>query len=184
MRKKNEKLWEHLKQNIQDFEIKAGWFEESKYDDGTPVGKVAAVQNFGAEINQTVTDKQRAFLHYIGIHLKDATKELNIVIPPRPFMDNAKKRIQGQEGKKILFQEMLRVFSGRQTMDMTTKRIALWMEGIIKEEIKAMNSPALAPSTIEARQREYQSKSKKQNKKPLNASGVMFNSVQSQVTKK
>lgn len=184
MRKKNKQLWNQLINNLQDFKIEAGWFENTKYDADTPVAGIAAVQNFGAQINQNVKPKQRAFLHYAGIHLKKDTKELHIVIPPRPFMDNAKKRIQGSEGKQIVLQEMLRVFEGRQTMEQATNRIGLWMQGVIQEELKKITSPPLSENTIVMRDKQYKSKSKNSSTKPLNSSGIMFNTVQYKVTKK
>ena len=182
MRKKNVKLWNHLLKELNDFEIKGGWFEESKYDDGTPVAGIAAVQNFGAHINQTVTEKQRAFLHYIGIHLKKETDKLNIIIPARPFMDNAKERIQGQEGKDILMQELLRVFEGRQTMQQAVLRLKEWAASIVKEELTKIQSPPLARSTVKNREKRYTSKAKKSNpktiSKPLVDTGLMLAEVQ------
>lgn len=186
MRIKNEKLWEHLKQNLKDFEIEAGWFENTKYDDNTPVALVAKVQNDGVHIHQTVTEKQRNFLHTIGIHLKKGTKDLNIFIPARPFMEHAKERIEGKEGKQILLQEMLRVFDGKQTMEQATERIGIWLQGIIQEEIKKISTPALAKSTIRAREKRYVSKRKKGSEsgidKPLVDTGIMFSTVQHKVT--
>lgn len=137
-RKKNQKLWNQLTKNLNDFEILAGWFENTKYDDGTSIGFIARVQNNGAYIN--VTDKQRAFLHYLGIHLKDSTGQ--IIIPPRPFMDNAKDRVK-KEGHLILMQEILRVFEGRQSMEQATNRLGIWLQGIIQEEIIKINNPKL-----------------------------------------
>lgn len=187
MRKKNVKLWNQLTKGLQDFKIEAGWFENTKYNDGTPVAGIAAVQNYGTvvkPIEQNVTAKQRAFLHYIGIHLKKTTEKLYIVIPPRPFMDNAKKRITGPEGYKIVMQELLRVFEAKQTMEQAANRIGLWMQGVIQEEIKKISSPPLSEETIKARTRSYKSKSKNKSTKPLNSSGIMFATVQSKVTMK
>lgn len=167
---------------LSDFEIQAGWFEHSTYDGKTPIAGIAAVQNYGCTIHQNVTDKQRAFLHYAGIHLKKTTNELNIVIPARPFMDNAKARIQGQEGKEILMQEMLRVFEGRQTTLQAANRLKEWAIGIIQEELKAIQSPPLSELTIKERESQYISKAKKKNtttsNKPLNTTGLMFKEVQ------
>lgn len=187
MRKKNVKLWNQLTKNLQDFKIEAGWFENTKYDDGTPVAGIAAVQNYGTvvkPIEQNVTAKQRAFLHYIGIHLKKTTEKLYIVIPPRPFYDNAKKRITGPEGYKVVMQELLRVFEGKQTMEQAANRIGLWMQGVLQEEIKKITTPPLSEATIEIRNSEYNSRSKNSSTKPLNASGIMFDTVQSKVTMK
>lgn len=180
MRKKNQALWDKITNGLDDFEIQAGWFENTKYADGTSVGGIAAVQNYGAQI--AVTDKMRGFLHHLGIHLKDSTG--NIIIPPRPFMDKAKARMQGQEGKQVLLQELLRVFEGRQTLDQATNRLAKWAQGIIQEEIKNTINPPLSDATIEIRNSEYESKSKNSSTKPLGSSGIMFATVQSKVTKK
>lgn len=184
MRTKNVKLWNQLTSQLKDFKIEAGWFENTRYDDNTSVAKIARVQNYGAHIHQTVTEKQRNFLHFIGIHLKKTTEDLNIIIPPRPFYDNAKKRITGPEGYKIVMQELLRVFEAKQTMEQAANRIGLWMQQVIQEEIKKIESPPLAESTIQARERSYKSKSKNRSTKPLNASGLMFATVQNKVTMK
>lgn len=180
VRKKNQKLWTHLLKELDDFEVQAGWFENTTYEDGKPIGGIAAVQNYGAHIN--VTPKMRAFLHYLGIHLKDSTGE--IVIPARPFMDNAKKRIQGEEGQRMVMQEIFRVLDGRQTMIAATDRLGLWAQGIIQEEIKNITTPPLSNATIEIRNNEYQSKSKNKSTKPLNTSGLMFSTVQHKCGKK
>ena len=180
MRKKNVKLWNNLTKKLKDFEIQAGWFSESRYDDNTPIAGIAAVQNYGAHIRAAKEFKN--FLHYIGIHLKKDTKEF--IIPPRPFMDNAKKRINGQEGREILMQEFLRVFEGRQTMEQAAKRIGLWCQRVIQEEIRKIKSPALSSMTIEMRNNEYASESKSKSTKPLNSTGLMLETVQSKVTMK
>lgn len=178
MRKKNVKLWNHLTQNLDDFEILAGWFESSRYDDGTPIGGIAAVQNYGAHITQNITDKQRAFFKHLKIFIKKTTTQLNIVIPPRPFMDNAKKRIQGEEGKKIVLQEMLRVFEAKQTIEQAAQRLGIWAQGVIQDEIRKITSPSLSPLTIQERANKYISKSKNTSDKPLNSTGLMFETVQ------
>ena len=184
MRKKNEKLWNQLTSQLKDFKIEAGWFENTRYDSDTPVAGIAAVQNYGAHIHQTVTEKQRNFLHLIGIHLKKTTTDLNIIIPPRPFYDNAKKRITGPEGYKIFMQELLRVFEAKQTMEQAANRIGSWMQGVIQEELTKISTPPLSPLTIKERNSRYVSKSKNRSTKPLNASGLMFATVQNKVTMK
>lgn len=182
MREKNEKLWAHLLKELNDFEILAGWFENTRYDSDTTIAGIAAVQNFGAFISQNVTDKQRKFLHACGIHLKKSTTKLNIAIPPRPFMDNAKKRIQGAEGKEILLQEVLRVFEGRQTMKQAAIRLKEWLKNVIQEEIVKMQEPPLAQSTVRNREKRYTSKARNQDPKttakPLVDTGLMLETVQ------
>ena len=179
MRKKNVKLWEHLSKELKDFKIEAGWFENTRYSDGTSVGHIAAIQNFGVQIN--VTTKQRNYLHHIGLHLKNSTG--TIVIPPRPFMDNARARVESIEGQRIIRQEILRVFEGRHTMETATNRMGLWLQGVIQEEIRKINEPSLSGATIEIRNNEYTSHSPNKSTKPLNSSGIMFATVQFKVTK-
>lgn len=197
MRKKNEKLWNHLHKELNDFVIKAGWFENSRYDAETPVAGIAAVQNYGCIIDNpggqpyyingntglAVFLSRKSVTGRYYIKIGKVTKQHYIIIPPRPFYDNAKERIK-TEGIKIIKQELLRVLDGRQTMEQATNRFGLWMQGVIQEEIKKINSPALSPSTIRERNSVYRSKSKNKSTKPLNASGIMYDSVQYQVEKK
>lgn len=179
-RKKNVKAWKALTQKLNDFTVQAGWFENSKYDADTSVAMIAAIQNYGAHIK--VTEKQRKYLHYLGMHLKNTTQE--IVIPPRPFMDNAKKRIQGPEGQEMITQELLRVLEGKQTIEQAADRLGLWAKGIVQKEIVKITTPPLSEATIEIRNSKYASKSKNKASKPLNSSGFMVESVQYQVNKK
>lgn len=174
MRKKNVKLWNHLIKELDNFEVQAGWYENTKYSDNTPVAGVAAVQNYGAHIN--VTDKMRGFLHYLGIHLSKDKSEIEI--PPTYFMDKAKARLQSSEGKQIILQELLRVFEGRQTMEQATNRLGAWLQGIIQEEIKAVTEPPLSSATIKMRESQYDSASKNRSTKRLNSTGIMFATVQ------
>ena len=76
-RKKNNKTWDALTQKQTDYILQAGWFEESKYSNGAPVGGIAAVQNYGAVINQNITEKQRKFFMAIGIFLRKTTTALH-----------------------------------------------------------------------------------------------------------
>ena len=180
MRTKNVKLWNHINANLKDFEIRAGWFENSLYDDNTPIAGIAAIQNYGAHIK--AAEKFKNYLHAIGIHLKKDKGEF--IIPPRPFMDNARKRVEGQEGKEMLMQEVLRVFEGRQTMEQAAKRLGLWCQGVIQEELRKIETPELSEATIKLRNAKYVSKSKRKSTKPLVATGLMLETVQSKVTMK
>lgn len=180
MSKKNVEAWKRLTKNLNDFSIQAGWFENSRYDENTPVGMIARIQNDGAHIK--VTEKQRKYLHYLGLHLKNSTAQ--IVIPPRPFMDNAKERIQGDEGHRMITQELLRVFEGKQTMEQAAKNLGSWSQGVIQEEIKKITTPPLSPVTIEMRNSKYVSKSNNKSTKPLDSDGIMFVEVQNKVEMK
>jgi len=179
-RKSNQKLWDHLINELDDFQVQAGWFENSRYDSNTPIAYVAAIQNYGAHIR--VADNFKKYLHFIGIHLRNDKTEF--IIPPRPFMDNAKKRVEGEEGKQIILQELLRVFSGKQTMEKALNRMGLWLQGVIQDEIKAINSPKLSGMTVEMRDMSYQSKSVNKSTKPLNSTGMMLATVQYKAERK
>lgn len=189
MRKKNVKLWNNLTKGLKDFEIKVGWFENSRYDADTPIAGVAAVQNFGATINNPggqpyIFENGHPVFIPKDIPFSEnlpRTKPHTIIIPPRPFWDNAKARIEGEEGLTILNQELLRVFEGKQTLETACHRIGIWGQGVIQEEIKKITTPPLASSTIWQRNHSYASKSNKISSKPLNATGMMIASVQSQV---
>ena len=192
MRKKNVKLWNHLTTQLKDFKITAGWFENTRYDTNTPVAGIAAVQNYGATIQNpggtpyfiSELAKRAVFVHKntpFSLNLP-LTKPHLIVIPPRPFMDNAKKRITGAEGKKVLFIELYKVFEAKQTMEQAANRLGLWVQSVIQEEIKAITSPPLKTSTIAQRNLKYNTKKKRKSTKPLNATGIMYDTVQNQVT--
>ena len=179
-RKSNQKLWDHLIKELDDFQVQAGWFEQSRYDNDTPIAYVAAIQNYGATVR--VADSFKKYLHFVGIHLrKDKTE---FIIPPRPFMDNAKRRVQSDEGKQIILQELLRVFSGKQTINKAIKKLGLWLQGVIQDEIKALNSPKLSGITVEMRDKVNVSKSINKSSKPLNSTGIMFSSVQYKAERK
>lgn len=196
MRKKNVKLWNHLLKELKDFEIQAGWFENTRYDADTPIAGIAATQNYGAEISNpggqpyyinsstglaVFVSKTSLFGQHL-IAKGQVTKPHTITIPPRPFMDNAKKRIQGEEGKEILMQELLRVFEGRQTMQQAASRLKEWLKNIIQEEITKLQSPPLKSSTVRNREKRYVSNAKNQDPvtmaKPLVDTGLMLETVQ------
>lgn len=197
MRKKNKALWDKITQGLDDFEIQAGWFENTKYDDGTFVAGIAAVQNYGGEINNPggqpyFIDSSTGLAVFVPKDIPFSenlprTKPHKIIIPPRPFMEKAKARVQGSEGKQVLLQELLRVFEGKQTMEQATSRLGIWLQGVIQEEIIKLNTPPLKRSTVRQREKQYDSKGKggiSGINKPLVDTGIMLNTVQYKVTKK
>ena len=175
MRKSDQKKWQDLTRGLNDFKIEAGWFEDNRYNNGMSVAEIARIQNFGANIH--VTDKMRGWFAGQGINLKKNTQ--NIVSPPRPFMDNAAKRVQGQEGYNAVIGALMMVFNGNLTMEQALSQLAFWLQGIVTEEFININSPALSGFTIEQRR-----KNKEKGTKPLQASGQMLASIQGRATKK
>ena len=183
-RKKNNKVWDALKTKHSDYLIEAGWFENSKYDNGASIGGIAAVQNYGAVINENVTEKQRAFLHYIGIHLKEETKNLHIVIPPTHFWENCQE--ENKEKWRNKFKEAwASVFLGNIDADKAMERMGLLIEGDIAKAVAAVDSPPLSPLTIEAKKRPYKDQKTTGNlTKRLSGTGQMLDAVSHKVTKK
>lgn len=182
-RKTNKKVWDALKTAHADYLLQAGWFENSKYSNGMPIGGIAAIQNYGAVIHQAVTEKQRVFLHYLGIHLKADTHDLTIVIPPTHFWENA------QEKNKVKWRQAFKdawtsVFLGNTNPDKAMEQIALMIEGDIAREIANGDYPPDKPSTVRTKRNRYANKKNKGNlDKRLIDTGEMFESVSHKVTK-
>ena len=183
-RKKNKKIWDALTQKNSDYLVQAGWFEESKYKNGVSIGGIAAVQNYGSVIHQSVTEKQRAYLHYQGIHLKESTKDLHIVIPPTHFWEAAQDKNK-TKWRGLFKDAWASVFLGNIEPDKAMEQIAMAIEGDIAKEIAAVNSPPLAESTIKAKLNPYKDQKTVGNlKKRLVNTGQMLDALSHKVTKK
>jgi phage gpG-like protein len=70
----------------QEYSIKVGIIGEqasqTHKDSGLNNATLGAIHEFGATVN--VTDKMRKYLHFLGIHLKKDTQQIEI--PARPFL--------------------------------------------------------------------------------------------------
>lgn len=71
---------------------------------GEEIANIAAVHEFGATV--PVTEKSRAYLHSIGIHLKASTQFIRI--PPRPFLGPVLRDAAFQEGIRKIYLDALR----------------------------------------------------------------------------
>ncbi len=165
-RKSNKKVWDALTEKHSDYLIQAGWFENSKYSNGAPIGGIAAVQNYGAVINQSRGESS-----------------WTIVIPPTHFWEAAQEENKVKWKQK--FQEAWQsVFLGNINPDTAMERIALMIEGDIAKAIAAVDNPPLKESTIKKRQsRMADKKTKGSLTKRLIDTGEMFDSVSHKVTK-
>lgn len=185
-RKSNKQAWDALTKDYGEYKIQAGWFEHSRYNNGTPIGGIAAVQNYGTVIHQAVTDKQRAFLHYIGIHLKKETTNLTIVIPPTHFMEDCIDK-NTENWKAQLQKAWASIFLGNIDADKAMEMIGMLIEGDIAQAIADVNSPPLSPLTIQARLHTYKNEKVPEATgigKRLAGTGQMFNAVSHKVEKK
>lgn len=103
-------------------EVKAGWFESSKYEDGTPVAEVAATQEFGGNNGR-------------------------FVIPARPFMRPAIANYK-TDWAEIARQQISRMVQGRGTVQAVFDGVGETMRGDIQVSIEDVVSPELSPVTL------------------------------------
>lgn len=109
-------------------EIRVGFFENSKYPDGTPIAYVAAIQEFGYG-----------------------------PIPPRPFMRPAEETNKGKWVKGIA-SGVRAVIAGQVTLDHALEQVGMVAAGDVRKAIKAVTAPPLTESTVRARQRRKKGK--------------------------
>ena len=109
-------------------EIRVGFFENSKYTDGTPIAYVAAIQEFGYG-----------------------------PIPPRPFMRPAEEANKGKWLKGIAA-GVRGVIAGQVTLDHALEQVGMVAAGDVRKAIKSVTAPPLAESTVRARQRRKKGK--------------------------
>lgn len=103
--------------NIQS---KVGWFESAKYEDGTPVAYVAAIQEKGSP--------ERS-------------------IPPRPFF---RKTINDQQvkWKQTIKSEVKKVLKNQKTLFDVMELLGLMAAGNVQKTISKITTPPLSPVTI------------------------------------
>lgn len=139
---------------LNDATGRVGWFESAKYENGTSVATVAAVQEYGS------------------------TKRK---IPPRPFMRTTQQEKAG-EWKDTARQLASAVAAGHMPPDALMEGLTQAAEGAIRQTISKVLSPPLSERTIAARARRH-SKGKASTK-PLVDTGYLLNTLTSQVKKK
>lgn len=193
IRKIFEKVWQALIKKRPNYLIEAGWFEDSKYSNGMPIGGIAAVQNYGATINNPggqpfFKDKEGNVVYasksspYAKRMAK--TKPHTIVIPPTHFMEHCQEKNK-EKWKEQCIKAWGAVFRGEISAENAMEQLGMMMEGDIAKEIAQTNTPALSPKTIETRKNRMSDKKTTGNlTKRLIDTGVMFESVSHKVTKK
>jgi hypothetical protein len=108
---------------LDDLKLTIGWFESARYDSGTPVAGVAAVQEFGAPSKS---------------------------IPPRPFLrptvaENKEKWINFLAG------QYEKVLEGETTNKQALEKLGLVIVGQIKKAISTLQEPPLSLVTLALR---------------------------------
>jgi hypothetical protein len=122
----NPKAFETLTNRLKElasFQTKVGWFEDSKYENGTPVAYVAAIQELGFPAGK---------------------------IPPRPFMRPTviEQKNAWSEATKVV---AARVLAGKMTAQQAMDTLGGIAEGDVLKKIKSITTPPLKPSTLRAR---------------------------------
>jgi hypothetical protein len=134
VKRSNSKAFETLAANLKEFEgieTKVGWFPSAKYENGTPVAYVAAIQEFG-----------------------------HGSIPPRPFFrptilaeENNWRQLAAQGARAVLKGSL----TAHDVMDGLGERA----QEDVKETINQITSPKLSPITLELRAMKYKNRALK-----------------------
>lgn len=123
---------------------RVGWFEGLTYDDGTPVAKVALINEFGATIK--VTDKMRRWFAAQGFPLNKHTTEIHI--PARSFIRSTvdeKQKDWGDTINKLL----KKVFDGELTLEQVLETWGIVIESDVRLKInQIMAAGGNSPMTI------------------------------------
>lgn len=105
---------------------------------------LAGIHEYGCRI--PVKDNARAFLHHLGLHLKDSTKE--ITIPERSFLRSG----HDENADSILKQTsraIAQVLSGEMTVDSLLDLYGEQMASAIKKYMRDLKKPPNHPFTQE-----------------------------------
>lgn len=128
-------------------QLKVGFFEHSKYPDGTPIAYVAAIQELGYPAGG---------------------------IPPRPYLRPTMSDKKTEYGQ-LIFRVAKAAASGNITVNDGLTQVGAKAASDVKLAIKEVTTPALDDVTVKTRARRH-SKGKSTNK-PLVDTGQMLQAV-------
>jgi hypothetical protein len=174
---------------ISGMKTSVGWFPGAKYQDGTPVAYVAAIQEYGTTFTHPGGTKYIIGEDGKAVFVKNSyqgkvagvTKPHQIVIPPRSFMRTTIAEKEN-EWAKLARSGAKAMVAGNASLKMVMEGLGLAASGDIKKKISEINSPALKAGTIENRKRKL-AKGKKVGAltKPLVETSLMISSLTSTV---
>ena len=164
--------------------LSVGWPEDSTYSDGTLVGMVAAIQEFGAQITipehdttlyRMLNKAQTEFLRGGKFVKKSKANwsetatvgEYNVNIPPRPFLRNAIRENSPDWADQIANLLQSNNYNAKRVLRLMGPEIV----GQVQDSIDKLMDPPNAPSTVR----------KKGFDNPLIESGKMKNTVSYEV---
>lgn len=147
------KLASNSARNVKDARVRVGWFEESKYDDNTPIALVAYFQEYGTKRG----------------------------IPQRPFMRPAELKNKAK-WEQIALQEIRKCIETGRPLTQAMTVLGLAVKRDIVHEITTLTEPPLKESTVKARIRRLaKSTTRKPSdtiSKPLVDTGMMLAALQ------
>jgi hypothetical protein len=149
----------HFAKALDKQEAKVGWFPSAVYESGEPVAGVAYVQEFGSPKH---------------------------AIPARSFMRTTQSE-KKDEWKKTLTGLSKAATIGTLAADKVLPALAMAAEGHVRATITKITSPPLKASTVAARKRRRANGGKGAKAsiaKPLVDTGIMLNTLTSQVKRK
>jgi hypothetical protein len=108
---------------LEGMKMMVGWFESARYDDGTPVAAIAAIQEYGSPKRS---------------------------IPPRPFILPTIKKNGGQ-WREDLKAGARGILEGTETAETVMSKMGNQVAGQIQEQIALVTTPPLSPITLALR---------------------------------
>jgi len=131
---------------INQLQTRVGWFDSTRYPDGTPVAGVAVVQEYGTEDGR---------------------------IPSRSFMRStqAEKKTEWDNTMKKGFSAVMK---GSRTSAQVMEALGLMAAGDVRKKIALITTPPLATATLKSRARRAGPGAKAVSIKPLNDTGYML----------
>ena len=126
-----------VSRQLQGRNIRVGVLEEGE------IGMIAYVHEYGWDI--TVTDKMRAYLHYIGIHLKKETTVIRI--PERSFIRAGFDAREADWRSKV--DDIIQgCYDGGIPVDTALDMLGLDLAGQIQEFARDLSSPPNSSATV------------------------------------
>lgn len=157
----NQDLLNHIK-GLQSGKVEVGWLESATYDDGTPIAKVAEINEFGATIK--VTDKMRRWFGAQGFPLNKNTTEIHI--PARSFIrstcDEKKK-----EWTDVINSRLKKAIKGELSFEQALEQLGLKIKADVQEKISSTTTPPNSAMTIAMKGKDT----------PLRNTGLMLESI-------
>jgi len=177
-----------LSKDLKAREARVGWFPGAKYEDGTSVAYIATVQEFGGTFEHpggtAYRIKADGMAEFLTSGERDAarmnggqfaeTKAHAITIPPRPFMRPTVQDKQATWTKKVAA-GIKKVVRGEMTIDQVMGAVGMLAVGDIVKTIAKGDFKELSAATLAQR------RAKGQGNKPLQASGQLIATINSEV---